>query len=248
MGHDVAGERPVDLVRVRYIDRDGREHLTPLDRVTAVPFEDGRMARRVPSYRGQRHTPGRYWSATTGQLLEYESYLESKWLTLLDFDPAVVGYSVQPLEFDGVDGRGAWRHVPDVFARRDDGSGWLLDVKDPNRLGSSKVTLQRQRTARVCARLGWDYQMVGEPLEQRWANVSWLSGYRRPPNLGAELMPRLVGLAGRPVTIGDLLGFMEYPDIARAVLFHLCWKQRIVFDLDAPLRESTLVVAGEVAQ
>jgi len=233
---------------VRYIDRDGKEHLTPLDQAAAVPFEDGRMARRVPSYRGQRHTPGRYWSATTGQLLEYESYLESKWLTLLDFDPAVVGYAVQPLEFDGVDGRGAWRHVPDVFARRDDGSGWLLDVKDPNRLGLSTVTLQRQRTARVCARLGWDYQMVGEPAEQRWANVSWLSGYRRPPNLGAEWMPRLVGLAGRPVEIGDLLGFMEYPDIARAVLFHLCWKQRIVFDLDAPLRESTLVVAGEVAR
>jgi hypothetical protein len=56
-------------------------------------------------------------------------------------------------------------------------------------------------------------------------------------------MPRLVGLAVRPVAIGDLLGFMEYPDIARAVLFHLCWRQQIVFDLDAPLRETTLVVA-----
>jgi hypothetical protein len=74
--------------------------------------------------------------------------------------------------------------------------------------------------------------------------VSWLSGYRRAPNLGADLMPRLVGLATRPVAIGDLLAFMEYPDIARAVLFHLCWRQRIVFDLDVPLRETTLIVAA----
>jgi hypothetical protein len=58
-------------------------------------------------------------------------------------------------------------------------------------------------------------------------------------------MPRLVALAARPVAIGDLLGFMEYPDLARAVLFHLCWKQLVVFDLDAPLRETTLVVARE---
>jgi hypothetical protein len=61
--------------------------------------------------------------------------LESKWLTLLDFDPAVVAFATQSLEFDGVDGRGSWCHVPDVFARRADGSGWLLDVKNPQHLG-----------------------------------------------------------------------------------------------------------------
>jgi hypothetical protein len=244
VGHDVAGERPIDLVRVRYVDGDGREHVLRLEQAAGVSFEDGRMARSIPSYRGQRHTPGRYWSATTGQLVEYESYLESKWLTLLDFDPAVVAFTSQPLEFDGVDGQGSWCHVPDVFARRNDGGGWLLDVKNPQQLGWPKVRLQAERTARVCQRLGWDYEMVGEPDAQRWANVSWLSGYRRAPNLGVELMPRLVGLAARPVPIGDLVGFMEYPDIARAVLFHLCWRQRIVFDLDVPLRETTLVVAA----
>jgi hypothetical protein len=244
VGHDVAGERPIDLVRVRYVDGDGCDHVLRLEQAAGVSFEDGRMARSIPSYRGQRHTPGRYWSATTGQLVEYESYLESKWLTLLDFDPAVVAFTSQPLEFDGVDGQGSWCHVPDVFARRNDGGGWLLDVKNPQQLGWPKVRLQAERTARVCQRLGWDYEMVGEPDAQRWANVSWLSGYRRAPNLGVELMPRLVGLAARPVPIGDLVGFMEYPDIARAVLFHLCWRQRIVFDLDVPLRETTLVVAA----
>jgi hypothetical protein len=245
VGQGVVDERPVDLVRVRYLDGDGREHFVRLEQARDTAFERGRMARAIPSHRGQAHTPGRYWSATMQDLVEYESYLESKWLTLLDFDPAVVAFASQPLEFDGVDGRGPWRHTPDVFARRADGGARLLDVKNPEQLDWPSVRLQAERTARACERLGWDYQMVGEPPAQRWANVSWLAGYRRSPHLGAELMPRLVALAARPVAIGDLLGFMEYPDLARAVLFHLCWKQLVVFDLDAPLRETTLVVARE---
>jgi hypothetical protein len=95
----------------------------------------------APGYR-QRHTPGRYWSATTGQLVEYESYLESKWLTLLDFDPAVVAFASQPLEFDGVDGQGAWSHIPD--ARRLQQIGLRLSV-----LRSSFRRTQRRLT-RAC--------------------------------------------------------------------------------------------------
>jgi len=236
-------ERPVDLVRLSYRDEVGADHVVGLDQARHVAFERCRMARGIPSHRGQAHTPGRYWSATMGDLVEYESYLECKCFMLLDFDVDVVEFASQPMVIDGVDGQGSWRHVPDVFARRADGSAWLLDVKNPERLERPEVRLQAERTARVCARLGCDYQMVGEPAAQRGANVSWLSGYRRPVHLGAELMPRLVDLARRPVAIGDLLGFMEYPDVARAVLFHLCWRQMIVFDLDAPLRETTLVVA-----
>jgi len=241
-------ERPIDLVRLRYLDEAGHDQVVDLGQAREVAFERCRMAREIPSHRGQAHTPGRYWAATMGDLVEYESHLECKWFTMLDFDPGIVEFASQPLVIDGVDGRGRWRHTPDVFARRADGSAWLLDVKNPERLERPEVMLQSERTARICARLGWDYRMVGEPPAQRWANVSWLSGYRRPVHLGGELMPRLIDLACRPVAIGDLLGFVEYPDVARAVLFHLCWRQLIVFDLDAPLRETTLVVAGDGAR
>ncbi len=49
---------------------------------------------------------------------DYESVLESKWLTLLGFDPQVTACVTQPLQFDAIDARGAWQHTPDVFARR----------------------------------------------------------------------------------------------------------------------------------
>lgn len=41
-----------------------------------MPFENGRMARNIPAYRDIAHTPGRYWVATTGELVEFESHLE----------------------------------------------------------------------------------------------------------------------------------------------------------------------------
>jgi hypothetical protein len=53
-GHDVAGERPIDLVRVRYVDGDGRERVVRVEQAAGVSFEDGRMARSIPSYRGHR--------------------------------------------------------------------------------------------------------------------------------------------------------------------------------------------------
>ncbi|KIE26567.1 hypothetical protein LK08_14905 [Streptomyces sp. MUSC 125] len=231
------------MVRVRYVGREGTERLVRLEEAAEVPFEDGRMARVIPSYVGQGHMPGRYWAATMGDFVEYESVLESKWLTLLDFDREVTAFSSQPLEFDGIDGRGAWRHTPDVFARRRDGGALLLDVKNPQMRDDPRVRLQEERTRRVCARLGWDYAMVSEPDEQRWVNVDLLSSARRPLYLGEELVPRLLELTRRPVSIGELMRFMEFEDLARGVLFHLMWFQRIVTDLDRALRDSTLVKA-----
>jgi hypothetical protein len=228
---------------VRYIDATGGEHYAGLAEAAAVPFENGRMARNIPAYRDSAHTPGRYWAATTGELVEFESHLEEKWLTMLDFDAAVTGFSSQPMELEAADEHGRWSHVPDIFARRADGSALLLDVKNPGRLDDERVRLQAARTAELCGRLGWDYEMVGEPPAQRWANVFELSGKRRPLHMGRDLVPRLLELAAVPVPLGDLLSFVEPEDLARGVLLHLCWRQAVVFDLDRPLREATPVRA-----
>lgn len=244
--------RSQDLAMVRYIDSDGDEHYADLAGAATVPFENGRMARNIPAYRDIAHTPGRYWAATTGELVEFESHLEEKWLTMLDFDSGITGFSSQPMELEAADDRGPWTHVPDIFARRSDGSALLLDVKNPRRMDDAPVRLQAARTAALCERLGWDYAMVGEPSAQRWANVFELSGKRRPLHLGRDLVPRLLELAAVPVPLGDLLSFVTPEDLARGVLLHLCWRQAVVFDLDQPLRESMPVrtdpdAAGRVA-
>jgi len=236
-----AGKRSREsgFAMVRYIDAGGDEHYVGLAEAAPVPFENGRMARNIPAYRDIAHTPGRYWAATTGELVEFESHLEEKWLTLLDFDAGITGFSSQPMELEAADERGPWQHVPDIFARRGDGSALLLDVKNPARLDDEPVRLQASRTAALCERLGWDYEMVGEPPAQRWANVFELSGKRRPLHMGQDLVRRLLQLAAVPVPMGDLLSFVTPDDLARGVLLHLCWRQAVVFDLDQPLREST---------
>ena len=49
MAHDMATERPIDLVRVRYVDGEGDEHVLRLEQAADVPFEDGRMRGRSPA-------------------------------------------------------------------------------------------------------------------------------------------------------------------------------------------------------
>ncbi|WP_242433327.1 MULTISPECIES: TnsA-like heteromeric transposase endonuclease subunit [unclassified Streptomyces] len=158
--------RDIDMVRVRYVDSEGLQHLVRLDEAADVPFENGRMVRAIPSHRDQGHMPGQYWVAKWGDFADYESVLEPKWLTLLDFDPQVTVFVMQPLEFDAIDARGVWQHTPDVFVRHRDGRVLLLDVKNPELRDDPEVLLQEERTRHTCARLGWDYAMVSEPSGQ----------------------------------------------------------------------------------
>ncbi|GAA1150805.1 hypothetical protein F4556_004533 [Kitasatospora gansuensis] len=225
---------------LRYYDATGTEHLVPAADATTVPFEDCLPARDLPSYPGIRHTPGSYWAACCDAVLDYESYLESKWMRLLDFDHQVKALSAQPFLFEGADRSGKWRHTPDLFVRRTDGSALLLDVKNPLRIQTPRVLHQARRTASACELMGWDYQMVGEPDPQLWATVEWLGGYRRPLNATADLIGPLLDLATDPVPIGALVSFLD-PELARPVVYHLMWHHRLRFDLTRPLRDHTPV-------
>ncbi|MER6352427.1 TnsA-like heteromeric transposase endonuclease subunit [Streptomyces sp. NPDC001634] len=241
--------RPVRAARDRtflqYYDPCGTERLIPASQAATVTFEDALPARAIPSHVGQHHTPGHYWSATTDRMIDYESYLESKWMKLLDFDPEVVSFSAQPFTIDSHDSEGAWRHTPDLFARRRDGSVLLLDVKEDGRMTVPAVIWQARRTAGLCQRIGWDYTMVGEPDALRWANVSWLAGYRRPLLAGKALVDRLLMLAQRSVPIGDLVSFQPVPELARSVTYHLMWHHQLAFDETRPLRDHTHVRAAD---
>lgn len=228
-------------VRIRYRDRDFAEHVVTAEQAATIAFEHAQTARRIPSYPGQQHTPGRYWSATTSHLLAFESWLECQWLTVLDFDPQVVGMATQPLQFNGADPNGTWTHTPDIFARLVDGSARLVDVKNPRHLSRRDVQRHAHRTRAACQELGWDYQLVGEVDRQRWRNISWLAAYRRPLHAGADLVPQILTLTSNPVTVAELLSFLGEPAVALPVLYHLCWSQQITFDLDAPLRQTTVL-------
>ena len=50
---------------------DESEQRLPLVQAWSVPFEACRPVRQFPSYKGQRHYSGRWWTATTSTLVEY---------------------------------------------------------------------------------------------------------------------------------------------------------------------------------
>ncbi|MEV7217650.1 TnsA-like heteromeric transposase endonuclease subunit [Kitasatospora cineracea] len=228
---------------VRYYDAFAVERLVPAADASSVRFEECLPARSLPSYPGIRHTPGSYWAACCDTVLDYESYLESQWMRLLDFDEQVTALAAQPFIFEGQDADGKWQHTPDLFVRRTDGSALLVDVKNPQQIDKPRERRQAERTATACALMGWDYEMVGDPDPQLWATLEWLGGYRRPLNATAHLAEPLLALAQSPLSIADLVSFHD-PELARPVVYHLLWHHRLLFDPTRPLRDHTLVWAA----
>jgi hypothetical protein len=66
----------VDGFALAYVTADGVETRRELAKVWAAPVEDGLPVRRFRPYKGQRHLPGEWWSATDGRLVGFESWLE----------------------------------------------------------------------------------------------------------------------------------------------------------------------------
>jgi hypothetical protein len=108
---------PVAGFEVGYLDADGAEHRVELASAWPVLFEDCRPARPFPHYKGQKHFPGLWWSATMAGHVGYESWLERDHLMWLDWDLLVVGIAAQPfwLSWTGAAGKDV-AHAPEFFA------------------------------------------------------------------------------------------------------------------------------------
>ena len=230
------------ILEVAFRAADGSEHTVAAARARGVAFECCLPMRTFTHRRDQYHTPGSYWSATLGDLVECESYLERQWMTLLDFDPEVTAFSGQPLTFHGADPHGRWHATPDIFARLADGSARLLEVKNPEQINDEKVLRTAERVAAACAQLGWGYRLVGALDPQRWANISLLHGFRRPLGAaGAALIGQILAVTARAVSFDELFAFIQPAELAKPVVFHLLWHGRLTCDLDAPLRGTTVL-------
>lgn len=197
--------------------------------------------RGTPGFSGYR------WSATTGSHVGYESWLERDHLTVLDFDPAVVGISSQPFWLHWHDGRRRRRHAPDYFARRVDGAGIVVDVRAEEQIDPRSAEAF-EATARACAQVGWEFRRVGTLDPVFVANLRWLGGYRHPRCLREETAERLTEAFAQPRPLLD--GVAEVGDRLAVLptLFHLMWSQVLVADLRSAVLGSGTVVAAAGAR
>jgi hypothetical protein len=224
----------------------GLRHREPLERCWDVRFERVPPVRSFPSRRGQRHFPGLWWAATTGDHVGYESWLERDHVMMLDFDPAVVAFSSQPFQLviDGL-GPGVLRHVPDFFARRDDGTGVVVDVRPDDRIGPKDAAVFAV-TGEVCASVGWSYRRAGGLDPVLAANVRWLAGYRHSRCLRRDVAARLREVFAVPAPLLAGARAAGDPVAVLPVLFHLLWCHVLAADLAGSRlgASSVTVVAG----
>lgn len=185
--------------------------------------------------------PGWWWSATTGQHVGFESWLERDVVMMLDFDPGVAGIISQPFWLVWNDGRRRRRHCPDYFARRSDGAAMVVDVRADDRIEPEDAEAFAAMEA-ACVLAGWGFRRVGEPGAVVTTNVRWLSRYRHPRCLGAQgVSESLLAAFEQPralwegaTAVGDRLAVLP-------VLFHLLWRGDLATDLTTRLGPSALV-------
>jgi hypothetical protein len=161
---------------VVFIDETGTHHREPLSACWDVPFERAKPSRSFPSFKGQKNFPGLWWSATTGEHVGYESWVERDVAMLLDFDPEIVGFSAQPFWLLWPGEQGERKHAPDFFARRTDGTGVVIDVRPDDRV-DPEATEVFEVAASACREAGWEFRRTGAPPAVLTANVRWLAGY-----------------------------------------------------------------------
>jgi hypothetical protein len=233
---------------VVFIDETGTQRREPLSACWDVPFERAKPSRSFPSFKGQKNFPGLWWSATMGEHVGYESWVERDVAMLLDSDPEIVGFSAQPFWLLWSGERGERKHAPDFFARRTDGTGVVIDVRPDDRVDPEAAEVF-EVAASACSEAGREFRRTGAPPAVLTANVRWLAGYRNPRCHRPEIADALIERFAAPMplftgaaAVGDRL-------VVLPVLYHLLWRQVLVVDLAAaPLSPGSLIHLAAAAR
>ncbi|WP_285780826.1 TnsA-like heteromeric transposase endonuclease subunit [Microtetraspora sp. NBRC 13810] len=228
------------------MDSTGAEQHAALALSWNIPFERAMAVRTFPSYRGQKNFPGLWWSATTGEHVGYESWVERDVLMMMDFDPDIVAFAAQPFWLIWLQEDRVRRHAPDYFARTVDGQGLVVDVRPDDRIDLAAAE-SFTAMARACAEVGWEFRRTGGPSPELRANVHWLAGYRHPRCFQEDIAEQLLEVFASPAPllrgaqkVGDRLAVLP-------VLYHLLWSGRLTADLaSAVLGPVTEISAREV--
>jgi hypothetical protein len=204
--------------------------------------------RRFLAWPGKRNYEGSWWSSTVRAHVPFESLLEREYLMWADFEPDIVAIAGQPLALLWPRGTaGHKNHVPDFFVRLRNGNGRLVDVRNPDRLDAAAA--QFDLTRRVCAEVGWDYEIFTglDPLTEQ--NVRWLAGYRQDrcaPT--ADALAAITRCFADPLPLGVGVNRVSRStdassDMALANVLNLLWRRRLSANLTLPLSLDTEVSA-----
>lgn len=167
-------------LRVRFNTSEGLEVESSLADADVRCVAEGLPVRIPPSYAGQLHYPGLFWSTTNGAHVVYESRLELAWLWLADFDPNVERLAAQPFALVGDDDGHPRTRYPDFLWLDSDGQAEVVDVKPEWMLEEPEVRASLGWTGRAVRERGWSYRVWTGAPEVVLRNVRLIGSARRP--------------------------------------------------------------------
>ncbi|MFF5675549.1 TnsA-like heteromeric transposase endonuclease subunit [Streptomyces hygroscopicus] len=205
------------------------EELPPVSAFTVVP--------------GRRWGPGLWWSATTGRHVAAGSNAMRVQLMVLDRDRDMTGLAGRPVRLLWRTPRGQVRSwVPQLFARRADGTALLADCPGHPDAGGERARNAAEAVAQACADIGWASRRLLPLDDVLAANLKWLAGYRHPRNVGRPgLAAAVVEAFARPRPLIEGAGAVGDPIAVLPAVFHALWRGQLTADLTTPLHERTLV-------
>ncbi|MFI0577602.1 TnsA-like heteromeric transposase endonuclease subunit [Streptomyces tendae] len=209
------------------------------DAALTVAFEDLAPVSAFPVVPGRRWGPGLWWSPTTGRHVAAGSNAMRVQLMVLDRDPGVTGLAGRPVRLLWRDARGQVRSwVPQLFARRADGTALLADCPGHAGAGGERAVKAAEAVAQACADVGWTYRRIPPLDDVLAANLKWLAGYRHPRNAGRPgLMTAVVEAFMRPRPLIEGTKAVGDPVEVLPCVFHALWHGQLTAGLETPLHE-----------
>lgn len=204
-------------------------------------FEHAPPVTPLPVHKGQRSSPGHYWSARLSDHVGYRTRLEHDTAMVLDHDITLRRFASRPFEVSWTARHPARAHVPAFFARRADGTGIVVDCRHHNSRQPDPAADTAIRDA--CAHAGWDHLLVTGHDPVWIENLRWLAGYRHPRHHHDRMTENLLSAFGRPGPLVATAAAVGDPLAVLPVLYHLLWNQRLHADLTIRL-DSVSIVSG----
>ena len=228
-----------DLLRWYGPDKDIRTAIASPE-IARVHFEHDRLARGEVQFQHQRNRTGRYLFAQTGTHLWFESLVEMRAMKLLDHAFEVAEIASQPFLAQFADGTS---HYPDIFVRFRSGHTTVVDVK-ANETRAEVAASAFDQMRRVCACVGWDYQIFTNPSLEFACNLDLLAEYRkerfRPSDYIAGVIKEAVASG---TTIAGALEAVRGTDprVHIESIYSLIWRRELSLNMKRPITGNTKI-------
>ena len=207
--------------------------------------------RKIP--KNHLFVTGRYASAKNGEMRDFESLNEKDYLILLDFDPPVASFEVQPVKIpvSGVP-RG---YVPDVLVHfHPDESeqarpSLLVDVKHTADLTKNTAKYAPKfEAARLFAKEhGWEFQIIDETTIRTpyLSNLKFLRAFKGQLPEPSQIEVITKALSKGSLTFNKLLDYIAPSDQEKLswipIIWHMVITQLILADLQTPISGDMLL-------